>query len=183
MKAGRQDQAAFALGSNLGDRAAHLAAARERIVAAWGPLQACSEVYETEPLGPPGQGAYLNQVVVIAFEGAPEELLAGALAIEAALGRRRRERWGPRSIDLDLLLHGDRVRPGPGLELPHPRLQERAFVLVPLAEVLPRWRHPRLGATVEELLAGVDRAGVRRWRGGVATAPGPGADPRGRDRW
>jgi 2-amino-4-hydroxy-6-hydroxymethyldihydropteridine diphosphokinase len=172
MTAGAEDLAAFALGSNLGDRAAHLAAARERIAAAWGPLQACSMVYETEPVGPAGQGAYLNQVVVIAFGGAPEELLAGALAIEASLGRERRERWGPRSIDLDLLLHGERVRPGPGLELPHPRLHERAFVLVPLAQVLPRWRHPRLGATAGELLAGVDRGGVRRWDGDRTGTPG-----------
>jgi 2-amino-4-hydroxy-6-hydroxymethyldihydropteridine diphosphokinase len=182
MTAGAQDLAAFALGGNLGDRVACLAAARERIAAKWGPSRACSAIYETDPVGLPGQGAYLNQVVVVAFQGAPEDLLAGALAIETVLGRRRSERWGPRSIDIDLLLHGGRVRYGPGLELPHPRLHERAFVLVPLAEVLSAWRHPRLGATAGELLAGADRAGVRLWNGGATTAPRPGGAARGRHR-
>jgi len=172
MIASSQDLAALALGSNLGDRGAHLAAARQRIAARWGPLLSCSAVYETDPEGAPGQGPYLNQVVTIAFAGEPETLLRGALAIEADLGRRRAERWGPRTIDIDLLLHGDRLRTGPELELPHPRLHLRAFVLVPLAEVLPDWRHPRLLVAARALAAGADRAGVRPWR--VAPAPTSG---------
>ncbi len=177
MSADPQELVALALGSNLGDRVAHLAAARRRIAARWGPLLGCSAVYETEPQGPPGQGPYLNQVVTFSFAGESEELLRGALAIEAGLGRRRAERWGPRTIDVDLLLHGDRVRSGPELELPHPRLHERAFVLVPLAEVLPGWRHPRLGAAARDLAARAERAGVRPWRAALSPA---GAPRRGR---
>jgi 2-amino-4-hydroxy-6-hydroxymethyldihydropteridine diphosphokinase len=180
MNAAPQELAALALGSNLGDRGAHLAAARDRIAASWGPLLGCSGVYETDPVGPPGQGAYLNQVVVIAFGGTPEELLRGALEIEDALGRRRAERWGPRTIDVDLLLHGDRVRSAPGFELPHARLHERPFVLVPLAEVLPDWRHPRLGSTARELAAAADRAGVRPFRTGGTPAEGGRDEPPGR---
>jgi 2-amino-4-hydroxy-6-hydroxymethyldihydropteridine diphosphokinase len=182
MNAALLELAAFALGSNLGNRAAYLAAARERIAAQWGPLHGCSAVYETDPVGPPGQGPYLNQVVVIAFAGAPAELLRGAGAIEEALGRRRAERWGPRTIDVDLLLQGERLLSEPGLELPHPRLHERAFVLVPLAQVLPEWRHPRLGNTARELAAGTDRAGVRPWPVAAAPAVIGRREPPGRGR-
>lgn len=160
-----QTPALVALGSNLGDRAGHLlgavtALARRPEVR----LAGLSLVYETEPVGPPGQGPYLNAVAALETECDPLELLTTLLAIERAHGRVRRERWGPRTLDLDLLDFGGRMLELPGLSLPHPRLHERAFVLVPLADVAPDWRHPLLGGTAAELLAELDARGVRPWQ-------------------
>lgn len=157
-------RALVALGSNLGDRAGHLlgavaALARRPKVR----LAGLSRIYETVPVGPAGQGPYLNAVLAVETELGPLELLEVLLAIERAHGRVRRERWGPRTLDLDLLDFGGRVLERPELSLPHPRLHERAFVLVPLAEVAPDWRHPLLGATATELLAKLDRSGVQPW--------------------
>lgn len=157
--------AAFALGSNLGDRVVNLSRAREALASRMGPLMARSRIYETDPIGPPGQGAYLNQVVTITARERPEVLLAEALAIERALGRERTARWGARTIDLDLLLCGDQVRAEPGLTLPHPRLAERPFVLVPLAELMPTWRHPQLGRMISELLGAAGNEGVQIYQG------------------
>jgi 2-amino-4-hydroxy-6-hydroxymethyldihydropteridine diphosphokinase len=161
-----EQTAAVALGSNLGSRAANLARARARIADCMGHLVASSRIYETDPVGPP-QACYLNQVLVLDAADEPEELIARAQRIESELGRARRQRWGPRTIDVDLLLHGDRVRAVASLTLPHPRLHERAFVLVPLAEVLPDWRHPILGRTVREMRAACAAAGVRPWEEGT----------------
>ncbi|MCR9094677.1 MAG: 2-amino-4-hydroxy-6-hydroxymethyldihydropteridine diphosphokinase [bacterium] len=146
-----------ALGANLGDREATFSAAiaaleREpdlRLVAASG-------VYETPPLGPPGQAPYLNAVVALHAWLSPIALLERLQAIEAALGRIRGPeavRWGPRALDLDLLFFGDRCVSLPALEVPHPRLHERAFVLVPLADVAPALVHPVRGGSVEAMLA------------------------------
>ncbi len=88
------------------------------------------------------------------------------LQIESRLGRVRGERWGPRTIDLDLLDYAGQVIDEPGLRLPHPRLHQRPFVLAPLAEAAPGWRHPLLHKTARELLQGLDASGVRRWRVG-----------------
>jgi 2-amino-4-hydroxy-6-hydroxymethyldihydropteridine diphosphokinase len=154
--------AAVALGSNLGRREDYLRAARDALAARAGRIVRASRIYETVPVGPP-QGAYLNQVVLLATAHPPEQLLRRAQAIEDDLGRVRGARWGPRVIDLDLLLQDGCVRDGPALTLPHPRLAERAFVLVPLAEVWPGWRHPRLGHTARELRDARGRAGVALW--------------------
>jgi 2-amino-4-hydroxy-6-hydroxymethyldihydropteridine diphosphokinase len=146
-------------------------------------LLAASPIYETPPLGPPDQPAYLNAVVELRVWLAPQALLHRLQAIENALGRDRSgqaERWGPRSIDLDLLLFGERRIELPDLSVPHPRLHERAFVLAPLAALAPELRHPVLGAAVDELMrARPDLDALRVWRrppgwpGGVAEGFGP----------
>jgi len=149
------------LGSNLGDRSAHLLlglSALSRLPDTH--LLRLSPVYETEPVGPP-QPPYLNLVAELETELAPRALLGEMLAIERALGRERRERWGPRTLDLDLLLYGDLVLEEEGLTVPHPRLHQRAFVLVPLLDLLPEGRHPLLGQSFRELLASLDTSGVR----------------------
>ncbi|ADR37325.1 2-amino-4-hydroxy-6-hydroxymethyldihydropteridine pyrophosphokinase [Oceanithermus profundus DSM 14977] len=158
-------RALVALGSNLGDRAGHLLGAVAALARRPGVrLAGLSRVYETEPVGPGEQGPYLNAVLAVETKLEPLELLEALLAIERAHGRVRRERWGPRTLDLDLLDLGGRVLELPGLSLPHPHLHERAFVLVPLADVAPDWRHPLLDRTAAELLSGMDAGGVRPWR-------------------
>jgi 7,8-dihydro-6-hydroxymethylpterin- pyrophosphokinase len=149
------------LGSNLGDRAAYLLlglSALSRLPETR--LLRLSPVYETDPVGPP-QPPYLNMVAELETELSPKGLLAEMLRIEKALGRERRERWGPRTLDLDLLLYGDLVLEEAGLSVPHPRLHERAFVLVPLLDLLPEGRHPLLGQSFAELLASLDASSVR----------------------
>lgn len=127
-------RAFLALGSNLGDRRAHLKAAIDRLP----DLVAVSEVYETDPVGgPPGQGAFLNCVAELRTARTPRELLGVAQAAEAAAERVRIERWGPRTLDVDVLLVGDEVVDEPDLVVPHPRMWERGFVLVPLADLAP----------------------------------------------
>ena len=149
------------LGSNLGDRAAHLLlglSALSRLPETR--LLRLSPVYETDPVGPP-QPPYLNMVAELETELSPKGLLAEMLRVEKALGRERRERWGPRTLDLDLLLYGDLVLEEAGLSVPHPRLHERAFVLVPLLDLLPEGRHPLLGQSFAELLASLNASSVR----------------------
>jgi 2-amino-4-hydroxy-6-hydroxymethyldihydropteridine diphosphokinase len=156
-------EAFVALGSNLGDRAANLARARAALDGGPLKLAAQSSVYETEPWGPVAQGPYLNQVVRGTTSLAPRALLSALFAIETKLGRDRRQevRFGPRVIDLDVLLYGDLAITEPDLEIPHPRLLERAFVLVPLAEIAP----DRLvsGIKVRDALARVGSKGIARY--------------------
>jgi 2-amino-4-hydroxy-6-hydroxymethyldihydropteridine diphosphokinase len=154
------------LGSNLGDRAAHLRSALAALAATPGVVRvAASSLYETEPVGPP-QGCYLNAVAALDTTLGAEALHARLAELERAAGRvRGAERNAPRTLDLDLLLFGEACIETPALAVPHPRLHERAFVLVPLAELAPDAVHPRLGLRVGELLAKLpDRTGVRPWR-------------------
>ena len=145
-------------GSNLGNRQATLRAARERLGALAGArLVAASPVYETPPWGDADQPRYLNQVVALELgpDWSPGRLLATLWEIEAALGRVRTDRrYGPRTLDLDILLYGDRRIDEPDLTVPHPRLRERAFVLVPLADIAPHAVIPDgQGGTVAEALS------------------------------
>ena len=127
-----------ALGSNLGDRAGHLAAARTALGALPGTaLVAASTVEETAPLGPVAQPPFLNQMVLLSTALDPRELLDACLAIERAAGRVRGERWGPRTLDLDLVRFGDRRLAEPDLRIPHPQLPHRDFWQRELAELLP----------------------------------------------
>lgn len=150
-----------ALGANLGERARTFEGALAALSREVGPVRARSRWIETEPLLPPGADPaahppYLNGVVLLESALSPEEILARLLAIERAFGRdRAREggRWMPRTLDLDLLAVEDLVRSAPDPVLPHPRLHERRFVLEPLVEVWPDWRHPLLGKSARELLA------------------------------
>jgi 2-amino-4-hydroxy-6-hydroxymethyldihydropteridine diphosphokinase len=127
-------RAFLGLGSNLGDRWAHLAIA----IAALPDVVAVSPVYETEPVGgPPGQGPYLNAVVELDTDLSPRELLDIAHSLEEAALRVRSDRWGPRTLDVDILLVGDLAVEEPDLVVPHPRMGERRFVLAPLADLAP----------------------------------------------
>jgi 2-amino-4-hydroxy-6-hydroxymethyldihydropteridine diphosphokinase len=137
-------RAVVGLGANLGDRLATLRAALERL-ALVGTIEKTSSVYATAPVGGPPQEEYLNAAVLIETEARPRELLHSLLAIEGGLGRVRRERNGPRVIDLDVLWIEGVVVKSEELEVPHPRLNERAFALVPMLEVAPGARDPRTG--------------------------------------
>jgi 2-amino-4-hydroxy-6-hydroxymethyldihydropteridine diphosphokinase len=174
------ERAFVALGANLGDRAATFEAVIERFERTLDiRLLSASPIYETPPVGPPDQPAYLNAVVELRVWLDPQSLLTRLQRIETELGRDRSqqsERWGPRPIDLDLLLFGERRVELPELSVPHPRLHERAFVLVPLAALAPDLRHPVLGTAVDELMrAQPDLDALRVW----PRPPGwPGGDPR-----
>jgi 2-amino-4-hydroxy-6-hydroxymethyldihydropteridine diphosphokinase len=141
------------LGSNLGDREATLERALARLEARGFHVTAQSALYLTEPVDAPPQAWFLNAVARGETRLSPEALLQVCLTVEAELGRLRLARNEPRTLDLDLLLHGDRVSDSPALVLPHPRLHLRRFVLVPLVEIAPEARHPRLALTARELLA------------------------------
>lgn len=143
-----------ALGSNLGDREATLAAGLRALDATAGVrVVRVSSWYATRPVGgPAGQGDYLNGAAEVVTTLSPEELLAALHAVETALGRERREKDGPRTLDLDLLLYDDLVRPSPDPVVPHPRMHERLFVLQPLAEIAPGVVHPVLKKPVADLL-------------------------------
>lgn len=150
----------IALGSNLGDRAANLAAARKALASGAIEQLVASSIYDTKPWGPVKQGRYLNQVVRGATDLTPRALLNKLQQIELALGRDRacEERFGPRTIDLDILLYDGLEIKDADLTIPHPRMKERAFVLVPLAEIAPTIEVG--GVAVKELLAQIDRTAV-----------------------
>lgn len=129
-------RAAIALGSNVGDRMGHLDAATEAL-RNLGSVAAVSPIYESAPIGGPEQGRYLNAVAVLDTTLAARDLLDGLLDIELERGRERTEKWGPRTLDLDLLLYGAESIDEVGLTVPHPRMTERRFVLDPLLDVWP----------------------------------------------
>lgn len=140
------------LGANIGDRAAALgdavAGLRDLIA-----VTATSPVYETAPMYVTDQARFLNMAVAGRTGLEPLALLSGLKALEARLGRTPTARYGPRRIDMDILLYGDRLIDAAGLEVPHPRMAERAFVLVPAADIAAGWRHPATGRTVAAMLA------------------------------
>ena len=140
------------LGSNLRDRSANIRKALTLLTTSGHfHLEKRSLLYETEPVGPP-QPNFLNGVAQGRTDLSPEELLKLLKKVEKEVGREEGPRWGPRVVDLDILFCGELVVETPFLTIPHPRLQEREFVLVPLAEIAPSWRHPRLHKNVLELL-------------------------------
>ena len=142
------------LGSNLGDREAMLRLAIEQLAALPSTaLIKVSSFYETQPVGVTGQPWFLNAVAQLDTDLAPGQLMWNLQRVERALGRVRQERWGPRTIDLDLLLAGNEVIDEPGLKVPHPELLQRAFVLVPLVEIDPLLVHPVTGETLLKQLA------------------------------
>lgn len=159
--------AVIGLGSNVGDRRAMLVRAAEEFQA-FGRLLARSALYETEPIGPP-QPRYLNAAVLLRTELGPEPLLDALLGIERDLGRVRRERWGPRSIDLDILWLGSLAHASPTLTVPHPSLRERPFALRPLLDVAPAARDPADGTSYAAVLASLEAGGVQEIPGSRAT--------------
>ena len=150
----------LALGTNLGDRLSNLEKAITAMPPDILPLE-CSPVYETPPWGYTDQPAFLNQVIEAETDLAPQSLLVTLKDLETSLGRKPTFKYGPRVIDLDILFYNQVVLETAALTIPHPRMAERAFVLVPLADLAPNLRHPSLQKTVRELLAAIDSSGVK----------------------
>jgi 2-amino-4-hydroxy-6-hydroxymethyldihydropteridine diphosphokinase len=153
---------AIALGSNLGDSLATLSRAIVTLnntpeIA----VKSHSSWYQTAPVGPP-QPDYINACAILEVALQPEQLLAKLLEIEIKFNRVRREKWGPRTLDLDLLLYDNLILETPTLTLPHPRMTERAFVLVPLAEIAPDWVHPVTKSAIGQILQTADCSGVQK---------------------
>ncbi len=148
------------LGANLGDRRGNLAAALRGIEPAVR-VDAVSSLYETVPVGPQDQPAYYNAACSGVTDLTPRALLEHVKRVERELGRSEGMRWGPREIDIDILLFGDEVVEEEELTVPHRELANRAFVLAPLAEIAAELPHPTLGQSIAELAAAVDQAGVR----------------------
>lgn len=156
-------QAAIALGSNLGDSRSTLEQALQALDRSEGVrVLRRSSWYRSAPIGP-AQPDYINGCALLEVSLAPEVLLDVLQATENRFGRVRAERWGPRTLDLDLILYGPLTLTSERLELPHPRMAERAFVLLPLLEIAAEWIDPRSGRSVRELAAALaDRGGVER---------------------
>lgn len=153
--------ACLSLGTNLGDRLANLTAARSALAALFETI-AFSSIYETEPWGYTNQPPFLNQAAAGATALAPLDLLHSLKAVESRLGRQPGFRYGPRLIDIDILLYDDLVLDTPQLAVPHPRLAGRAFALIPLLELAPGAVHPVLHQTIRQLASQVDSSPVRK---------------------
>ena len=151
---------AIALGSNLGDSKQILNQSLNLLSQTSGiELISHSSWYETVPVGPP-QPNYVNGCAILETKLLPEDLLQILLKIEQQFGRIRQERWGPRILDLDILLYGDLILEMPNLTIPHPRMNERAFVLVPLAEIAAHWIEPISRQTILQLSQAIDCSGI-----------------------
>jgi 2-amino-4-hydroxy-6-hydroxymethyldihydropteridine diphosphokinase len=140
------------LGSNLGNREQNLSLALNKISTGVGRILAQSSIYQSEPWGISQQPQFLNQVVEVNSRNDPQQVLQKLLGIETELGRERLEKWGPRTIDLDILFFNDRVIQTEKLIVPHPGLQMRRFALVPLCEIAPNFFHPLLEKTCQQIL-------------------------------
>jgi 2-amino-4-hydroxy-6-hydroxymethyldihydropteridine diphosphokinase len=152
---GEEEFAFLGLGSNMGDRLGYLQAGVDLLEDARGiRVDEVSGVYETDPVGGPDQGPYLNLAIRVATSLSPRGLLRRCQSVEASLGRERTVRWGPRTLDVDILLYGRRVVEGRRLQIPHPRLAERAFALIPTIEVGPGMTWPD-GTSLTATLAGL----------------------------
>jgi 2-amino-4-hydroxy-6-hydroxymethyldihydropteridine diphosphokinase len=156
----KSKQAAIGLGSNLGDSLTILKTALDILNNTPGiVINAISSWYQTVPIGPP-QPNYINGCVLLEVQQTPQELLEILLGIETQLGRVRQERWGARTLDLDILLIDDLILNTSNLVIPHPAMTERGFVLVPLAEIAPHWIHPVMGKSISSLINTINISGV-----------------------
>jgi 2-amino-4-hydroxy-6-hydroxymethyldihydropteridine diphosphokinase len=139
-------------GGNIGDRQHYLSKAMHLLGQCCGKILQYSSVYETEPWGKKDQGSFYNQVLLLETTLDPQTLLSEILSVEEKMGRQRSEKNGPRTIDIDILFYNDAIVSEPGLEIPHPRIQFRRFVLTPLNEIAPTYKHPTLQKTIATLL-------------------------------
>ena len=147
------NRAYLVIGGNIGNREAYLSRARKGIEDCCGRILKASSLYETAPWGKEDQAPFINQVLYIETEREAEDLLTRLLQVEKGLGRARDEKYGPRTIDIDIVLFNREVISLPGLSIPHPRMAERRFVLKPLQEIAPRVVHPVLRMTISQMLS------------------------------
>ncbi|MCC3411148.1 MAG: 2-amino-4-hydroxy-6-hydroxymethyldihydropteridine diphosphokinase [Microcoleus sp. PH2017_29_MFU_D_A] len=160
----KSTKCAIALGSNLGDSLATLKSAIATLNNTPGiAVKSHSSWYQTAPVGPP-QPDYINACAILEVTLQPQQLLATLLEVEIKFNRIRREKWGPRTLDLDLLLYDDLILETPTLTLPHPRMTQRAFVLVPLVEIAPDWAHPVTKSAIGQILKTADCSGVQKMK-------------------
>lgn len=151
----------LSLGSNIGDRQAYLSGAIDKLKEKLENIKT-SPIYETEPWGYTDQASFLNMCLRGQTTLEPDQLLKFLKSIESESGRSHAEKWGPREIDIDILFYDEEIVDVGGLKIPHPHIAERAFVLVPLAEIAPDLAHPVLKKTIAELAESIDSSGVER---------------------